>query len=283
MCSPETAACEDFKAAVILASKVRVNSLLSVHRRSALADDQMWFILVRFRPFIIWHMATVSDVFFLFFFYILNSNHRFPHTHTQKNNNTQMQRPRIVEHVLSVCVSYNVSVWAFFFKNSGWWRRGCCVFRRVKFPKNSEKHKVVCGLWKTTAEMLLHDSQASMQAGAVRSAKATVAFYTVSFKSSISTRVRKIFHLACGGGKLSACRYYFVYATCSNRSSTTCLVDSLQRRDLLSKNGEGEPTGTGGKEHVNYFRCSGVENYPCEFWPALLLFCMMLCFEKNAS
>lgn len=83
MCSPETAACEDFKAAVILASKVRVNSLLSVHRRSALADDQMWFILVCFRPFIIWHMATVSDVFFLFF-YILNSNQIIFHKKTPK-------------------------------------------------------------------------------------------------------------------------------------------------------------------------------------------------------
>lgn len=36
-------------------------------------------------------------------------------------------------------------------------------------------------------------------------------------------------------------------------------------------------------EHVKYFYSSGVEKYPCEFWPALLLFCMMLCFEKNAS
>lgn len=36
-------------------------------------------------------------------------------------------------------------------------------------------------------------------------------------------------------------------------------------------------------EHVKYFYSSGVEKYPCEFWPALLLFCMMLCFEINAS
>lgn len=144
MCSPEPAACEDFKAAVILASKVRVNSLLSVHRRSTLADqNQMWLILVCFRPFIIWHMATVSDVFFLsflFFFTFLIQTIIF---HTKKTAKCKGQELLSMFSLRVVkCVSMGI-----FFKNSGWWRRGCCVFRRVKFKKKNTKNKIQSCVW----------------------------------------------------------------------------------------------------------------------------------------
>lgn len=60
-----------------------------------------------------------------------------------------------------------------------------------------------------------------------------------------------------------------------------CLVTHYEGGKSLSIS-KGELTVTI-NEHVKYFYSSGVQKYPCEFWPALLLFCMMLCFEKNAS
>lgn len=69
----------------------------------------------------------------------------------------------------------------------------------------------------------------------------------------------------------------YVYAHNAACSSTTALSLINKDTQLSQSNGKRH------RERVNDFCSRGVEKYSREFWPALLLFCMMLCFENNAS
>lgn len=104
-----------------------------------------------------------------------------------------------------------------------------------------------------------------MQAGAVRSAKATVAFIPTSATGLIPLSRRGVKTVCMQPQRVAV--------------HLTAALSLITKAGPCSKLAEVKRRHATEEHDVNYSHSSGVEKYPCEFWPALLLFCMMLCFE----
>lgn len=90
-----------------------------------------------------------------------------------------------------------------------------------------------------------------------------------------------VFHSVWGGFTTGGgCRYRFVYvcAYSANCSFTTALSWTTKGMGLSQFNGTRHKRGA--CKLFLHFRCREIFS---GFWPALLLFCMMLCFDNNAS
>lgn len=104
-----------------------------------------------------------------------------------------------------------------------------------------------------------------MQAGAVRSAKAMVAFIPTSATGLVPLSRRGVKTVCMQPQRVAV--------------HLTAALSLITKAGPCSKLAEVKRRQATEEHDVNYSHSSGVEKYPCEFWPALLLFCMMLCFE----
>lgn len=226
--------------------------------RPALTHNQMWFISVCPDRFVFDTRQLRPVVVFVAIFKFKHYFSFSTEKKEKKQDTPKWKRPRIVEHVFQFvhrkmchCGNLKKTKKKQSNNNNGWQRRLCVSSGEIREGK--------------TTEVLPHGSQASMQAGAVRSAKAMVAFIPTSATGLVPLSRRGVKTVCMQPQRVAV--------------HLTAALSLITKAGPCSKLAEVKRRQATEEHDVNYSHSSGVEKYPCEFWPALLLFCMMLCFE----